>query len=366
MAGGGKRRKKAAVILAALILCAALAFVGITAYGKYQMSRIPGLTFREALAYTTKDNPDAVITVGTIQNGEASYRVYGENGQELPPELHTYEIGSLTKTVTAGLIGKAVAEGKISSIEDAIETYLPLPDGNAYPTIRELLTHTSGYKGYYFEPPMISNFLTGRNDFFGITKEMVLDRARNLSMDKENCGFVYSNYGYAVLGLVLESVYGADYTGLANDFLQNALGLTGTKVSDQSGDLGNYWEWAANDAYLPAGSVTSNISDMLSYARMQLDDDPYFSQCHKSLQTINASTKEYQAMGIEMDEIGMAWIIDRKHGIIWHNGGTGSYNSYMGFHPETKTAVVVLSNLAPSERIPATVLGVKLLMELEK
>lgn len=366
MAGGGKRRKKAAVILAALILCAALAFVGITAYGKYQMSRIPGLTFREALAYTTKDNPDAVITVGTIQNGEASYRVYGENGQELPPELHTYEIGSLTKTVTAGLIGKAVAEGKISSIEDTIETYLPLPDGNAYPTIRELLTHTSGYKGYYFEPPMISNFLTGRNDFFGITKEMVLDRARNLSMDKENCGFVYSNYGYAVLGLVLESVYGADYTSLANDFLQNALGLTGTKVSDQSGDLGNYWEWAANDAYLPAGSVTSNISDMLSYARMQLDDDPYFSQCHKSLQTINASTKEYQAMGIEMDEIGMAWIIDRKHGIIWHNGGTGSYNSYMGFHPETKTAVVVLSNLAPSERIPVTVLGVKLLMELEK
>lgn len=364
MAGRRKRRKKGIVIIAAVILCAALVSAGITAYGKYQMGRIPGLTFAEALAYTTKDNADAVITVGTIQNGDASYRVYGENGRELPAELHTYEIGSITKTVTAGLIGKAIAEGKIS-IEDTIETYLPLPDGNAYPTIRELLTHTSGYKGYYFEPPMVSNFLTGSNDFLGITKEMVLDRARSLSMDRERYGFAYSNYGYAVLGLVLESVYGTDYASLADGFLQNTLGLTGTKISDQSGDLGNYWDWAANDAYLPAGAVTSNISDMLSYARMQLDDDPYFSQCHKSLQTIDASTKEYQAMGIEMDEIGMAWIIDRRHGVIWHNGGTGNYNSYMGFHPETKTAVVVLSNLAPSERIPATVLGVKLLMELE-
>jgi len=60
----------------------------------------------------------------------------------------------------------------------------------------------------------------------------------------------------------------------------------------------------------------------------------------------------------------MAWIVDDKSGIIWHNGGTGNYNSYLGFRPETGTAVVVLSNLAPGYRIPATVMGVKLLEEL--
>ena len=31
-----------------------------------------------------------------------------------------------------------------------------------------------------------------------------------------------------------------------------------------------------------------------------------------------------------MDEIGMAWIIDKENGFIWHNGGTGHYNSYLG------------------------------------
>lgn len=61
----------------------------------------------------------------------------------------------------------------------------------------------------------------------------------------------------------------------------------------------------------------------------------------------------------------MAWILDRERGVIWHNGGTGGYNSYLGFSPETGTAVVALSNLPPSYRIPATVLGVKLLAELE-
>ena len=54
-----------------------------------------------------------------------------------------------------------------------------------------------------------------------------------------------------------------------------------------------------------------------------------------------------------------------KNNIIWHNGGTGNYNSYLGFNPETGTAVVVLSNLVPNYRVPATVLGVKLLLELD-
>ena len=73
----------------------------------------------------------------------------------------------------------------------------------------------------------------------------------------------------------------------------------------------------------------------------------------------------YKIMGIHMDEIEMSWIIDSKNNIIWHNGGTGNYNSYLGFNPETGTAVVVLSNLAPNYRVPATVLGVKLLLELD-
>lgn len=73
-----------------------------------------------------------------------------------------------------------------------------------------------------------------------------------------------------------------------------------------------------------------------------------------------------KAKSLDMDEIGMAWIIDNENGFIWHNGGTGHYNSYLGFCPETGTAAVVLSNLSPNDRIPATVLGIKKLQELNQ
>ncbi len=150
-----------------------------------------------------------------------------------------------------------------------------------------------------------------------------------------------------------------------NDYVRNDLGLTATKISDQSGDLGNYWNWEANDAYLSAGALTSDISDMLAYAQMQMND-PRFLPCHESRKTINASTESYLAMGIRMDGIGMAWILDNENGFIWHNGGTGHYNSYLGFCRETGTAVAVLSNLSPNDRIPATVLGIKKLQELNR
>lgn len=363
-----KNRKRLRIIIVAAIcvtFCVVLALLGLQQYARHQMNKIPALSFQEALEYTTKGNEEAIITVGIIKDGQTSYTVYGADGQELPPELQTYEIGSLTKTFTALMISKAVQENKIN-IDDTIDLYLPLPTGNIYPTIKELLTHTSGYKSYYFESPMIANFLKGRNDYFGITKDMVLNKASSLNMTAEEYGFHYSNFGYAVLGLILEEIYGQSYNELMDQFIHDDLGLNGTMISDGSGDLNHYWDWQEDDAYLSAGALTSNIEDMLSYAQMQLDGETYFGQTHETLAEINASPAEQQKIGVYLDTIAMAWIIDGHNGILWHNGGTDNYNCYLGFDPDTATAVVVLSNLSPDYRIPATVLGIKLLQSSNK
>lgn len=352
---------KIIIIIIAFVIVLVL---GLLFYSKHQMSKIPELSFQEALEYTTKDNEEATITVGIIKDGQMTYTVYGENGKELPKELHTYEIGSLTKTFTAAMIYKGIQEDKIH-LEDTIERYLSLPEGKKYPAIKELLTHTSGYKAYYFESPMISNFFKKKNDFCGITGDMVAQKAASIKLSDKEYSFNYSNYGYAILGLVLEEVYQKDYTTLINEYVQNELQLQKTKISDGNGDLGNYWDWEENDAYLSAGALTSNIEDMLAYAQMQLDNTKYFKQCHSSIKEIKATTEAYKIMGINMDEIGMAWIIDKENNIVWHNGGTGNYNCYLGFNVENETAVIVLSNLSPSYRIPATVLGVKLLQSIK-
>lgn len=357
-----KSLKTIIAIILALCLVAAAVLIALSAYGKKQLEKVPSLSFEEALKFTAKGNRDAVITVGIIKDGNADFSVYGEDGKLLEKTPHVYEIGSLTKTFTAAMIAKAAIDGKID-IENSIADYLPLSEKNTYPSIESVITHTSGYKPYYFESPMIGNFLFGRNDFCGITKSMLEKRLNNLSIKPGDYAFNYSNFGYATLGLVLESVYGTDYTSLFNAYAKD-LGLENTKISDGTGDLSNYWDWREQDAYLSAGGATSDINDMLKYASLLLEGYKELGNCRIALETIDATTEQYELLGIKMDKIGMAFIIDSQNGIVWHNGGTGNYNCYLGFCPDKNVAVVVLSNQKPSYRIPATVLGIKLLKEL--
>lgn len=339
-----------------------LATGGFAIFTKYQTDKVPGLSFADALEYTTDGNADAAITVGVVKDGHASFTVYGEDGKKLPKARHTYEVGSITKTFTAAMVSQAADDGLVD-MNATIDQYLDLPEGT-YPTIEELLTHTSGYKAFYFEKPMISNFFHGRNSFCGVTNQMVLDKLGKVNVDDPEYPFKYSNFGYAVLGLVLESVYGEDYTTLVNHFVQDDLGLKDTKISDASGDLGNYWDWKPGDAYLSAGGLTSDVDDMLAYLQMQMNGDPRFEKTHEPLHKVEVWQKNQRKMGLNADAIGMAWMIDKENDIVWHNGGTGDYNAYIGFDPDAKVGVVVLSNLSPDYRIPATILGPKLLSEL--
>jgi len=358
-------RKKLILSLTIFTILVALCFGGYLIYGTYKLNQLTHMSAEEMIAYSTKNNRNAQITIGILQNDEITYTVYGESGKILPQEAIEYEIGSITKTLTASLLAKAVSEGK-ARLEDSIDRYLDLPKKNHYPTLESLVTHTSGYKGYYFETPMISNFLNRRNDFYGISESMLIKRIGKVDLKDKNHAFEYSNFGMAIVGLVLEKVYNEDYSTLMNRYLSEELGLAHTRLPNDSNTLKNAWQWSTSDAYLPAGALRSTILDMMDYARMQLKGNPeYLTLTHQSLRSIDASSKTREKMGIQMDEIGYSWIIDSKRSILWHNGGTGNYNSYIGLDLKNQLAVVVLSNLPPNEKIPATVVGIKTLVTLQ-
>jgi CubicO group peptidase (beta-lactamase class C family) len=264
------------------------------------------------------------------------------------------------------MLFKALSEGKVS-LDDSIDKYIDLPDKEYYPTIKRILTHTSGYNGLYFEADMVSSFFKGKNYFNGISKVHTIKRIGNINLNNKDYAFKYANFGYAVLGAVLFEIYGEEYTQLVNDYIKTDLGLYNTQVSDGKGDLGRYWAWDENDAYISAGALTSSIGDMMKYAQIQMNNEPaYISGTHDVLAKINATTPNRAKLNVRMDSIGAAWIIDDSNDIIWHSGGTTNYNSYLGFDPNRKIAVAVLTNLSPNYRIPAAVIGVKLLMDLQK
>lgn len=360
---GSRRITIAISLIAGLVIVTAIALLALSFYGKAMMKKIPALSFDEALRYTLHDNPEAILTIGIIKDGQVSFTVYGNNGAILPAALHTYEIGSLTKTFTAAMVAQAVQEGRIA-LDDTIDEYIALPSDNTYPTIAQLLTHTSGYNSHYFEWPMAANFFVRDNDFFGITKAMVRKRLASLSVPALEYAYEYSNFGYAVLALVLEEVHGKEYASLLDAFVREELHLQHTRLSDMKGDLGKFWDWKSGDAYLSAGGLVSTIEDMLAYAHLQLDKQGFIGASQESLKRIDAANEQYELLGIRLDSIAMAWILDEENGFVWHNGATSNYNSYLAFDPVRQLAVVILSNLSPQSRIPATVLGVKLMQEL--
>jgi len=361
-----KRRKR---ILTIIIIVVAVVLTGIAGFFlviTYKINQIPKMTFEDMLAYTTKNRENAIITIGIIQNGKANYTIYGKNGTVLPQNEYIYEIGSITKTFTVSLMYKAIEEGKIK-LDDSIDKYLDLPKKDYYPTIKRLITHTSGYKSHYLENQMIVNFFHGRNSFYQIPKDILIKRVGKINLKNKDCSYNYSNFGIAVIGSVISEIYKDEYEALINDYILNELALDKTKVSDGSGNMENYWDWAKNDAYIPSGALTSTIANMLEYAQLQILNKPeYFSNMHDAISEANDSSVRNRKMNINIDSVGASWIIDKKNNIIWHNGGTDNFNSYLGFDQNKEIAVVILSNLPFNYRIPATVIGIKLLTDLQK
>lgn len=354
------------MIILAFAVIAVLGFVIYISIMNERMKKIPSMSFSDMLAYDTENNDEAVITVGIIKDGKSSYCVYGANSSLLDNEQHIYEIGSLSKTFTTSLLCKALDEGKVS-LDDNAADYLGINTLEYTPTLRRLATHTSGYKPYYFESQMIANKFNGSagNDFYNIPTDVIIHRVGSTNLEDRDYPFEYSNFGFSVLGNAVARACGGDWSEVMTEYIQNDLGLKHTYISDSKGDLSGYWSWHENDGYLPAGCLLSTIDDMLDYAKIQLECDPeYLALSHTPTAKITKVNERYKMMGINMDAVGLGWMIDEQNGFVWHNGGTSKFTSYLGFNSSNGTAVVILANLAPGERIDVTVLGSKLMQEI--
>lgn len=345
------------------MLLAILVALGFLLLRVQKENPVLDMTFEQCLSYTTQDMPEAKVGVVVLQNGEANISFYGNNAERIPYDSYEFEIGSLTKTVTAALILRAENEGSLR-LSDSIDRFIKLPKQAYYPTIERLLTHQSGYKSFYLERPMIGNFFSGGNSFYRITRGMLLRRIGRVHLQDKAYPFEYSNFGISVLGLLLEELYQTRYTELVNAYVQQELGMQHTHISDGTEEISDGWMWAQDDAYLPAGGLISTADDMAIYARALLRAQPaYLARMRDPLAKIDATTERLASLGMRMDSAGATWMIDDEHGILWHNGGTSNYSSYLGFDPSRQIAVVILTNLPPDFRIPATVLGAKLMLE---
>ena len=129
--------------------------------------------------------------------------------------------------------------------------------GKYDPTLLELLTHTSAYEDYrtngFFQT---AKYRLGKNPYKGVSSECVPIYMKRFSTGgQQPYEYGFSNFGYAVLGNVVESIEGRPFSEVMTDYIRNELGFTGTGFAfDPASE--NAWAWERDDAFLPAAGLT--------------------------------------------------------------------------------------------------------------
>ena len=175
----------------------------------------------------------------------------------------------------------------------------------------------------------------------------------------------YSNTGVVVLGLILQKVYAQTYEQLLTSQITNPLKMTTTSTFVAEKQLANFATGYANGTATPhwnladsnpAGGIRSTTADMALYLKANMNNaTPAIALSHM------------QTFGTGQEAIGLNWFMPvTKNGdtLIWHNGGTGGFSSYMGYLNDKKVGVVVLIN-SSSQGGPDAI-GVSLLKFLQQ
>ncbi|KHL18015.1 CubicO group peptidase (beta-lactamase class C family) [Mumia flava] len=254
-----------------------------------------------------------------------------------------YEIGSVTKTMTALLLADAAERGEVS-LDQPVGDLLPLEGSPvAEVTPGELSSHRSGLPrvggGVVDRIRSAIEVLRHRNPYDATPSEVV-EEARGVSLDDRGT-FAYSNLGPALLGQALAAAAGTDYRTLLRTRLLEPLDLTGTTVPRDAEDVdghglaasGRAEEPWALDGDAPAGGVRSTSEDMAAYLRAILDGEAPGT---------SALEPRWDA---DDDRIGLAWFTD-SDGIVRHNGATGGYEAAVLLDPARDRGVVVLADTA--------------------
>ena len=170
-------------------------------------------------------------SVAIVQRGKLVYtHAYGNAHLQPPvaaaPEMR-YSIGSISKQFTATGILLLQEQGKLS-INDPVGKYLPgLTRGNDV-TIRQILSHTSGYQDNWPEDYVMTSMMHPESP------QQIIDTWAKKRLDFEpGTQWQYSNTNFVIAGAILEKVSGEPYMQFLTEHIFRPLGMASVWNSDQ-------------------------------------------------------------------------------------------------------------------------------------
>jgi len=312
----------------------------------------------------------AGMTIGVVKGRDTLLlKPYGYADLEFDvptPDGAIYEIGSVTKQFTAASILLLQEQGKLS-VDDELTKYLPdYPTQGRRITIRRLLNHTSGIKGYTEMPEF--GPLMGQH----LPKDSLVSLFSKRPFDFEpGENQVYNNSAFFLLGLIIEKVTGMTYADFVQQKLFGPLGMTSSRYCDEQliqKKRAHGYDAAPNglmvkrylDQQWPfaAGSLCSTAGDLITWLRALHGGRVLSAASYREMTTpgkLNDGTPIRYGMGIQLTKIA-------GHRAIHHGGGINGYVTGTAYFPDDTLSVVVLINTAGSVSADAFVSSIAALV----
>ena len=279
------------------------------------------------------------LVFGVVDGDKSEIVAFGKLDDGKAPDGDTvYEVASLTKTFTGTLLARAVLSGRVT-LDTSVAQLLPgfkIPSrGGREMTLGDLATHHGG-----LPREALGDYTAEKLKAYLAAYELPRD---------PGAAYEYSNGGFALLGYALAQLEHTPYGTLADKEILRPLGMTMsgavlTEVMraqlapghDHTGKASNSLDV---DALAGAGAVRSTANDMLRYLKANMGID------RSLLAAAMTFAQQPRRDMAKTMRIGLAWITTDK-GIVWHNGETWGYRSFLGFHADGRRGVVILANTA--------------------
>jgi len=253
------------------------------------------------------------------------------------------EAGSLTKLFTGLLTAEAALGGQLA-LSTRLDELLFEEQWPGEPiTVEHLATHTSGLPRLSISP--LDIVLHRQDPYRSYGRKELLAWLRSHEPVVQNPVFAYSNFGYAVLGAMLERATGQSYehllqTRILDPLRMSASGLHLTGRPDRTacgrradGSSTSVWHF---DAYAPCGALVTTLTDLATAAQAFLDLSYPLAQALAFALEPRAEMPGHN--------VGLAWLTSKDARWSWHNGATFGYTSYLGLNRASSSPVVILSN----------------------
>lgn len=274
-----------------------------------------------------------------------------------------FEIASVTKTMTATVALRLVADGRLD-LDAPVRRYLPEfqvadPVVSEQVTVGDLFTHTAGWVGEYLDAPGEDDEALARGIATMSTLRQIVPPGRHFS---------YNNVSLSVAGRIIEIVTGRTYEAAMAEILFGPLGMTRTTffaADVRNGRLSAGHTVRAGAPVIlpgaavsraghPVGGVRSTIRDLLAYTAFHLGDGlaPDGTRLLPPGTLAQMRVPRFP-LGPGSGWVGLSWMLADRDGtlVASHGGAAIAQMALLTIVPARSFGIVVLTNGANGGRV---------------